>query len=32
MYLTSLGHPAEIGYSWARPAIFAAGKDREGML
>ena len=32
MYLTSLGCPTEIGYSWARPAILSAGKGRGGMV
>ena len=30
VYLTSLGHPTDIGFSWARPAILVAGKTRGG--
>ena len=32
MYLTSLGRPAVLAYSWARPAILVAGKGRGGMF
>ena len=32
MYLTSLGHPLILVYSWARPVILAAGKGRGGMF
>ena len=32
MYLMSPGHPTEMAYSWARPAILAAGKGRGGMF
>ena len=28
VYLMSLGRPTDIGFSWARPAILVAGKDR----
>ena len=32
MYLTSPGHPNELAYSWARPAILVTGKSRGGMF
>ena len=33
MYLTSSGRPIDIlAYSWARPAILVAGKDRGMFL
>ena len=32
MYLTSPGCPTDIGFSWARPAILAAGKGGGGMF
>ena len=32
MCLTSRGVHLRLAYSWARPAIFAAGKGRGGML
>ena len=28
VYLTSLGHPVDIGFSWAMLAVLLAGKDR----
>ena len=32
MYLTSSGIQLRLAYSWARPAVLAAGKGRRGMF
>ena len=32
MYLTSPVRPTDIDLRWVRPAILAAGKDRDGMF